>query len=135
MKYTCPVCGFDGLEEPPVNFTICPSCGTEFGYTDFIRSHDDLRARWITKGLQWYSNVIPPPPQWNGWEQLRRSGHITYSPAAEGTQSEVGVVESTGQPTIVNIFVGSMRVTMDNGVGRIISHLFDRMKFAPATQS
>ena len=36
-NYICPVCGYDGLEEPPYdetglgNYDICPCCGYEFG--------------------------------------------------------------------------------------------------------
>jgi len=90
MKYTCPVCGFDGLEEPAADFTICPSCGTEFGYTDFLRGHDDLRARWIAKGMRWHSTVIPAPSDWERvkYEQLRNIGVLDYKPTAEGTQPQ-----------------------------------------------
>ena len=40
-KNTCPVCGYDGLYEPPYNekgsgsYEICPCCGFQFGYDDF----------------------------------------------------------------------------------------------------
>lgn len=39
-KYTCPVCGFDGLKEAPYgpnqepSYEICPNCGFEFGFDD-----------------------------------------------------------------------------------------------------
>lgn len=58
MPYTCPVCGFNGLDEPPYSpdghglFEICPSCGFQFGVTD-----DDLgisfrewRESWVAAG-------------------------------------------------------------------------------------
>ena len=41
MKFTCPVCGYPELEEPPRSprtgggsYEICPSCGFQFGVTD-----------------------------------------------------------------------------------------------------
>lgn len=76
MNYICPVCGFGGLSEPPENFVICPSCGTEFGYTDFMRTHDELRRRWIDGGLKWHSRVIPEPPNWERrkYAQLKNIG-------------------------------------------------------------
>jgi hypothetical protein len=50
--YLCPVCGYDRLEDPPGTFTICPSCGTEFGYDDAFASHAELRAKWLQNGAQ-----------------------------------------------------------------------------------
>jgi len=40
LKYTCPVCGFNGLKEAPYgpnqepSYEICPNCGFEFGFDD-----------------------------------------------------------------------------------------------------
>lgn len=68
--HTCPVCGYSKLEFPPEDFTICPSCGTEFGYQDTCRSHKDLRDRWIANGPKWHSLVIKPPYLWNPYQQL-----------------------------------------------------------------
>jgi len=76
----CPVCGFDGLDEPPYSpaghglFEICPSCGFQFGVTD-----DDLgitfhewRNRWIDGGMPWNSKGRPAPPGWDPKEQLNK---------------------------------------------------------------
>jgi hypothetical protein len=84
--YTCPVCFYDRLRHPPDDYIICPSCGTEFGYTDFNVSHALLRDRWIMEGLQWHSRVIQPPAGWSGREQLRRAGHLAdiYSTSHRG---------------------------------------------------
>jgi hypothetical protein len=71
---SCPVCAFDGLTKPPVDFTICPSCGTEFGYDDVGRSFDELRQDWIWSGAVWFSNAQQPPPGWSGYQQLLRHG-------------------------------------------------------------
>jgi hypothetical protein len=92
MRHTCPVCGFTGLAEPPENFVICPSCGTEFGYTDFLRSHDELRDEWLASGARWHSTVIPPPPNWDGIRQLFNAG-LGYSNAISSAVSQITVVE------------------------------------------
>lgn len=83
MEYTCPVCGYDKLEDPPSHHEICPSCGTQFGYHDFTKTHAELRAVWIAHGLRWHSKVDTPPPYWNPFEQLEniKSGfHKRLSP-------------------------------------------------------
>src|SRR5436853_428601 len=56
--FICPVCGYDGLGEPPYNadgdgsYEICPSCGFEFGFDDHSEgvSHDEFRATWLAAG-------------------------------------------------------------------------------------
>lgn len=40
---------------------ICPSCGTEFGYTDATTTHQQLRARWEAGGRRWHSRVMAAP--------------------------------------------------------------------------
>jgi hypothetical protein len=75
MKYyICPVCGYDKLDEPPVGFTLCSCCGTEFELDDDEMSHAELRDRWIVADMPWFSPVIPRPVNWNPAEQLRRAG-------------------------------------------------------------
>jgi hypothetical protein len=68
--YLCPVCGFNGLEDPPKDFTICPSCGTEFGYDDAFRSHETLLLNWMLGGAKWWSTVDQPPANWSASRQL-----------------------------------------------------------------
>lgn len=58
--HVCTVCSYDKLDEPPENFSICPSCGTEFGYHDEFESHDELRQRWIASGSKWWSEHEAP---------------------------------------------------------------------------
>lgn len=72
--YTCPVCGYPDLSDPPQDFEICPSCGTEFGYHDIRRSHKELRRKWIARGAHWQSEVIPRPDEWNALAQLIKAG-------------------------------------------------------------
>lgn len=74
--YICPVCGYNQLKSPPEDFTICPSCGTEFEYHDAVRSHAELRQRWIDSGAKWHSKFLSPPPNWNYITQLAEAGHI-----------------------------------------------------------
>jgi len=82
--FICPVCGFDGLSEPPYNadgngsYEICPSCGFEFGYDDHSEgvSHDEFRASWLAAGAEWFD----PDQRPDGWDlraQLARIGHET----------------------------------------------------------
>jgi hypothetical protein len=70
MKYVCPVCGYRELPDPPADYEICPSCGTEFGYTDFTRTHEELRAAWRSGGMRWYANWMLAPRDWNPRRQL-----------------------------------------------------------------
>lgn len=84
MTYLCPVCGYDQLREPPQDHSICPSCGTHFGYDDFTTSHQELRRRWIAAGARWWSSATPPPPGWSAREQLRRAGHAADEAPVSG---------------------------------------------------
>lgn len=70
MNYTCPVCGYNQLEDPPSHHEICPSCGTQFGYHDITKTNKQLRDRWIARGLHWHSKIESPPIAWNPYVQL-----------------------------------------------------------------
>jgi hypothetical protein len=78
MKYLCPVCFYDQLDDPPyddkgcASFEICPCCGTEFGYDDSMTRHDELKKQWLAKGGQWWSASQPPPIGWSLEAQLSR---------------------------------------------------------------
>ena len=63
--YICPVCGFDRLTDPPLNFTICPCCGTEFEYDDAFADHAALRTAWLRNGPRWWSPVDQQPQDWD----------------------------------------------------------------------
>jgi hypothetical protein len=79
MAYTCPVCCYPDLRNPPIDFTICPSCGTEFSYDDATKSHTELRNEWVESGARWYSNVIARPLGWDPMFQLLQGGQIVAS--------------------------------------------------------
>jgi len=71
--FSCPVCGFDQMPDPPQDYTICSCCGTEFGLDDVGESHASLRSKWIAKGAPWFSDELEPPNLWNPFEQLVRA--------------------------------------------------------------
>jgi hypothetical protein len=76
MSFSCPVCGFDGLDEQPwtgdlPSDDICPSCGTQFGYQDMrgtLAERElrwaELRQAWLDRGRPWTSRVEPRPENW-----------------------------------------------------------------------
>ena len=66
----CPVCGFDELPYPPIDYNICLCCGTEFSYEDSGVTHLELRARWIESGSLWWSVDIAPPKRWSALRQI-----------------------------------------------------------------
>ena len=82
MPYTCPICAYPGLNNPPHSkegggsYENCPSCGFEFGFHDDDRgiSYETWRSEWIQKGMPWSSHDIPRPPGWNPRDQLRKAG-------------------------------------------------------------
>jgi hypothetical protein len=72
----CPVCGYDRLEFPYTeDGTICPSCGTEFGYDDFVTDRSHLRARWILTGARWWDPESAKPLNWDPVRQLLNIGY------------------------------------------------------------
>lgn len=76
MKYLCPVCGYP-MDDPPSDYNICPSCGTEFGYHDSGTSHEELRRQWVNSGAEWWSPVDQPPERWDPYEQLQALTNAT----------------------------------------------------------
>jgi hypothetical protein len=72
LQYFCPVCGYDALEEAPAEYSICPCCGTEFGYHDLTLSWEELRNRWVAAGAHWFSKHTVPPLRWAASAQLAR---------------------------------------------------------------
>jgi len=89
MKYTFPVCGYNELLHPPDDYMICPCCGTEFGYTDFNATHEELRERWIKSGMSWHSESFPEPPNWDPYGQLLAAGYGDSLTKLESSEREV----------------------------------------------
>ena len=89
MSGICPVCGYPDLSEPAYlaggnpSWDICPSCGTQFGLSDWVDSnpaplakiHEELRRKWIGRGMRWYSQADPIPLGWDPIAQLRNIEH------------------------------------------------------------
>lgn len=92
--FRCPVCGYNQLQYPPKDFTICPSCYTEFGYEDATGNYQELTQAWIQNGMQWAAvNVMPPPPDWNPYEQLFNQPNAVENNASEARATEVIVIK------------------------------------------
>lgn len=74
--YICPVCGYADLNEAPYDeygcssYSICPCCGTEFGYDDSSVAHSELRKKWVSKGMPWWSKHQVSSPNWDPVKQL-----------------------------------------------------------------
>jgi len=86
-QYLCPVCGY-GMQEPPENYNICPSCGTEFGVHDVNASIQELRTVWLQGGCNWWSCSDPKPVNWNPYQQLAHLAEAAF--AGEGIVSVSG---------------------------------------------
>ena len=77
-KYICPVCGYDGLEEPAYDetgepsFEVCSCCGFEFGFDDFVehKTFKQYRNEWIKNGAKW-ENEKEKPDFWDLHIQLK----------------------------------------------------------------
>jgi hypothetical protein len=68
--HKCPVCFYPAMDSPPLDYMICPCCGTEFGLDDSEMTHDDLRILWVLKQCAWFSTFTNPPINWNPITQL-----------------------------------------------------------------
>src|SRR5487761_1277683 len=93
-RYLCPVCGY-GMQEPPENYNICPSCGTEFGIHDVNASIQELRAAWLQSGCNWWSRSDPNPVDWDPCRQLAHLANTAFAGAGI-----VSVSESAGYDSI-----------------------------------
>ena len=82
MSHKCPVCAYPDLAAPPIDFEICPCCGTEFGLDDDQKDHDELRSDWIARDMRWFSRANRPPLGWNPARQLLEAGHMNVVPRA-----------------------------------------------------
>lgn len=90
--YLCPVCGYDGLDLPPDNHTICPSCGTQFGLDTLLHSVDELRLRWLALGARWWSESDVAPPGWDGRRQVQRVAPYSGGGVTDNHEPEVARV-------------------------------------------
>ena len=103
----CPVCGYDGLDEPAFDERgvgsddICPCCGFQFGLDDFPfedreRLVAEWRERWVAGGCVWkYATGCRRPPEgWDPQAQLARTRGVTVPPYPPGPD-----IRRSDQPT------------------------------------
>jgi hypothetical protein len=87
--HVCPVCGYDGLYDPPrladggASNEICRCCGFEFGVSDDDQgyTYHSWRLEWIAKGCPWWSRHRRPPADWDPHAQLLS---VTQADTREG---------------------------------------------------
>ena len=111
MKYMCPVCGYL-MSKPPRDFTYCPSCGTEFGFTDSIKTYENLRKKWVANGARWWSTVRPAPPAWDSTLQLK------FLFAVNGGLAGTSLPFDHGFPVLASITFGISPKRQDGFVSR-----------------
>ena len=86
----CPVCGYDGLDEPPYNeygdpsHEICSCCGFEYGFHDGFRNYTFkvYRKEWIEGGFN-FNWDEDEPDNWNEEQlkkQLKNIKKVDYKP-------------------------------------------------------
>ena len=88
MKYTCPVCGYNRMddvayyENGDASFELCFCCGFQFGVDDDVEiedgiflsrseAHDLYRSNWLKDGAKIFSDYAFTPDQDAG-EPLER---------------------------------------------------------------
>jgi hypothetical protein len=88
--FVCPVCGYGALDEAPydsygcASYSICPCCGTEFGYDDSTIAHSLLQEKWVNNGAKWWSNNTLPPDGWDPVEQINNLDQAQQSGVGGG---------------------------------------------------
>jgi hypothetical protein len=80
------------MDDPPRDYNICPSCGTEYGVNDVNSSYEELRKAWLKTGPTWWSKTDPKPDNWSPSRQLANLG------------ATVPAVTSTGVTLTINTF-------------------------------
>lgn len=84
QAYVCPVCRYPDLDEPAydsfgcASYNIRPCCGTEFGYDDSTIAHSDLRGKWVSEGMQWWSKHKLRPNDWGPVRQLKNNQMLYF---------------------------------------------------------
>jgi hypothetical protein len=106
MKYVCPVCGYRGLYRPPRDYYTCPCCGTEFGYDDYVRDHQELRRRWVASGAGWFSKTRPAPAGWSAFIQLLAANLAIQLRGPEVSRTTVTATASGHVQIPVQVFAG-----------------------------
>jgi hypothetical protein len=88
---------FSGLPYPPLDYHICPCCGTEFGNDDEDFSHSQLREMWLGSGANWFFGN--PPAGWNWVLQLYEAGLFAVN--VSGIEAEIQAEATETDPAIL----------------------------------
>lgn len=123
MSLTCPVCGYDKINEPTLKWSICPSCGTQFGLSDSGRTHAQLRHEWIYDNrADWQDGYILPPPYWSPIKQLRNIGYeCTLADRRRITWRETVSIETTTVTDMGGYIVGRIDSMTRGTVSNVIN--------------
>ncbi len=92
MSYDCPICGYNKMTRPAVDFYICPCCGTEFENDDFETSHAELQQQWLNRGALWFSKSTPKPENWSPYLQVANVRESIQTSRAGTKNSSIKVV-------------------------------------------
>ena len=120
----CLVCGYE-MEEPPRDYNICPSCGTEFGVHDVNAPIADLRAAWIQSGPRWWSTSDPQPENWNPPAQLEKvAAPIASAPVFLGGGDPRHIVISSSGIAINSLTETWLKDWPDHVSGQLVGRQF-----------
>ncbi len=100
---------FAELPYPPMDYHICPCCGTEFGNDDAHFSHDQLREMWLAGGARWFFGRALEG--WNPWLQLIEGGYLESLPKIEARIVSPTNINALATPPPV-VLVGGPQVTV-----------------------
>lgn len=95
----CLVCGYE-MEDPPRDYNVCPSCGTEYGVNDVNASYAELRQAWFKTGPVWWSKTDKQPENWSPSRQLANLRAII--PAVVSTGLTLTISGPTSHPLLTS---------------------------------
>jgi hypothetical protein len=123
LMFSCPVCLYSEMPDPPRDYHICPCCGTEFGNDDADCTYDQLRDRWIRAGAPWFFGS--PPYGWSPQAQLLR-GSLAAETNAGVTQSKENAMAAAvgaGASSFGHVWE-NLSTTEQLGSGSVFNPLF-----------
>jgi hypothetical protein len=100
VQNLCLVCGYE-MDDPPRDYNVCPSCGTEYGVNDVNASYEQLRQAWIATGPAWWSKTDPQPENWSPSRQLANLGAAIPSLSIQSTGTMFTLAFSTIHPSLL----------------------------------
>jgi len=112
VQNLCLVCGYE-MDDPPRDYNVCPSCGTEYGVNDANASYEELRTAWLKTGPVWWSKTDPQPDNWSPSRQLANLGAVLPS------------VISTGNKTTLTFFKVHPLLTSGSDVQMVAQDYFN----------